>query len=270
MMPAGRHAVITGGSSGIGLALAHRLVRQGWGVVLLARGTGRLAQARTALLTDFPGADVDVRAVDVGDAQALTALAQALIAERGAPQLLVTSAGVARPGAFDQLDAAVFDEAMRVNYFGTLHAVRAWLPAMRAAGRGDIVMLASGAALIGVFGYSAYAPSKFAVRGLAEVLRGELVDSGVAVHLCCPPDTDTPQLADENLTKPAETFAIAGRAGVVSADRVAGDILAGVAAGRFLITTGVEMALLGRLHSLIAPWLFASFDRAVRRVRRTR
>ena len=73
-------------------------------------------------------------------------------------------------------------------------------------------MISSGAALVGVYGYSAYSPSKYAVRGLAEVLRGEFKPDSVNVSIVYPPDTDTPQLAQENKTNPAETFAISGNA----------------------------------------------------------
>ena len=87
--------------------------------------------------------------------------------------------------------------------------------------RGSIVGVSSAAGLVGVFGYTAYAPTKFAVRGFLETLRGELAPYGIHVGCSFPPDTDTPQLADENRYKPKETKAISGTIKPLSAERVA-------------------------------------------------
>jgi len=265
-MSARRHALITGGSSGIGMAAARRLIRQGWRVSLLARDIGRL-QAAAAELRAFPGAAdaVEVFAADVADPQACSESIGAAIVSSGAPQLVLACAGVARPGYFESIPLADFERAMAVNYFGALHTVRAALPSMKARGAGHIGFVSSGAGLIGIFGYSAYAPSKFAVRGLAEVLRAELAPSGIRVSVVYPPDTETPQLAEENRTKPAETRAITAGGGLHSADAVARVMLEGMARGRFVIAPGIAMRLLAAWHSVFAPLLHRHFDRAARR-----
>ena len=79
---------------------------------------------------------------------------------------------------------------MEVDYFGTLHAVRAVVPSMIERRRGHLVLGRRPPALIGVFGYSAYAPAKFAVRGLAETLAAELAPYGIVVACAYPPDTE--------------------------------------------------------------------------------
>ena len=257
-----RHALISGGSSGIGFAVARQLAEQGWRLSLLARGTKRLVAAAESLRA--AGAlSVSWQAVDVRDGAATALAVKALIDIEEVPDLVVTSAGVARPGYFEELASSDFEEAMAINYFGTLHVLRAVLPSQRARGSGHVVLVSSGAGLTGVFGYSAYAPSKFAVRGLAEVLRNELRREGVGVSVVFPPDTDTPQLMAENRTKPAETFAIAGKARVMTAEAVAKAILLGVKRGRFSITPGLEMSLLARWGSVIAPVLHRYFDHVV-------
>ena len=149
---------------------------------------------------------------------------------------------------------------MEINYFGTLYMVRAVLPAMRRRGGGQIVMISSGAGLVGIYGYTAYAPSKFALRGLAETLRGELKPDNIQVSIVYPPDTDTPQLAAENEIKPPETARITGNAQVLSAEAVATATLRGIDRKRFQITPGWEMTLLASLHSLIGPLLQRYFD----------
>lgn len=114
---------------------------------------------------------------------------------------------------------------MATNYFGSLYCIKAALPAMQA--NSHIVLVSSGAGLIGIYGYSAYSPSKFAVRGLAESLRGEL-KVGVGISIIYPPDTDTPQLAEENKTKPPATKLITATAKVWSAEAVAKEIVKGI------------------------------------------
>jgi len=261
-----QHAIITGGSSGIGLALAKSLANSGWNLTLIGRNSERLNQAAQSL--EISNDRLNLQTADVTQADQLTTVINQSIDTLGTPDLLVTSAGLAHPGHFEELSSDIFHQTMEINYFGTLNAVQATAPAMRRAGQGHIVMISSGAALVGVYGYSAYCPSKFAVRGLAEVLRGEFKPDGVKVSIVYPPDTDTPQLEQENQTKPAETFAISGNANTWQAEDVASVILKGIKQNRFSITPGLEMRLLGRLHSLINPLLQFYFDQLVSKVRK--
>jgi 3-dehydrosphinganine reductase len=266
--PAG-HAIVTGGSSGIGLALARLLAREAMDITLIARDETRLAAALATLEDGRKHPFQSFRAIsaDLSDpAEAEQSVATA-IAQLGPPELLVTSAGVARPGYFDELARDVFEEAMRVNYFGTLDAIRAAVPEMRARRRGRVVLISSGAGLVGIYGYTAYAASKFALRGLAEALRAELRPDGVAVSIVYPPDTDTPQLAQENLTKPPQTKAITAQGGLWQPDAVAGEIMRGLRKRRFAITPGRRMTLLYWLAGPIAPVLAWYFDRVAGRAR---
>ena len=118
---------------------------------------------------------------------------------------------------------------------------------------GNILMVSSGAGLIGIFGYTAYSPTKFALRGFAESLHAELRQTKVQVSIVYPPDTETPQLAQENLTKPEETKIMTKTAGVWSADTVAEHMINGIRKGKFAITPGFELTVLYRIGSLITP-----------------
>jgi 3-dehydrosphinganine reductase len=256
-MPA--HALISGGSSGIGLALAARLAARGFDLSLLARDEARLGAARLSLQerASRPDQHVDVYPVDVADWTRTRDAVSAAIAERGPPQLVVASAGMVVPGRFAELPLDVFERTMAVNYFGALHLARATVPAMRQSGGagGRLVFISSGAAFLGFYGYTAYAPSKFAVRGLAEALRNECKPAGIAVSVVYPPDTDTPQLHAENELRPEATRQIAAGSRVLSADVVAERILRGIDRGRFVIAPGFEMTAMAILHSLAAPLL---------------
>src|SRR6059058_1212510 len=238
----GAHAIITGGSSGIGRAVAGRLAGRGARVSLLARRQQLLDEAAADLTA--AGYEVRVRSVDVTDRDAVFAAVGEVTSEAGPCDVLVTSAGSVLPGYFGELPDEVFRETMEVDYFGTLWPIRAVLPAMVERRRGSVIGVSSGAGLVGVFGYSAYSPAKFAVRGLLEVLRCEVAPYGVHVGCVVPPDTDTPQLAYENRFKPPETAAISGAIKPISADRVAASIVAGIDKERFLIASDPQTRLL--------------------------
>jgi len=265
-MIAGGHAVITGGSSGIGLATAHRLAERGTSLSLIARGAERLDEAAAQLRAR--GAVVRTASVDVADQAAVSGALATLVAEGGPCDVLITSAGQARPGRFLELDDEVFRRMIEVDYFGTLHAVRALAPAMARRGQGSIVAVSSGAGLLGIYGYTAYGPAKFAVRGLMEALRTELRPYGVHVACVYPPDVDTPQLAEENQWKPAETAAISGSIKPMSADVVARTIVRAIERGRFAVYPDRGIAVLAGLGPLAAPAVRRLMDRRVRRAQR--
>ncbi len=121
--------------------------------------------------------------------------------------------------------------------------------------------------MLGIYGYSAYGPAKFAVRGLMESLRAELTPRGVHVGVVYPPDVDTPQLAEENRWKPAETRAISGTIKPLSADVVAKAIVRGIERRRFVICPDLSTRTLARLGSVLSPTLNRSFDRKAASVR---
>ncbi|MCC6416107.1 MAG: SDR family oxidoreductase [Opitutaceae bacterium] len=264
-----QHVLITGGSSGIGLALGRQAAAAGARVSLIARDPAKLAAARDHIAAAVPTAAklVTVSADVSVESEILSAL-QTAEQSQGPVDVLITSAGVARPGYFEEVPVSVFERTMAVNYFGTLYPIKAVVPAMRQRRHGAVVLISSGAGLVGLFGYTPYSPSKFALRGLAESLRAELKPAGIAVTIVYPPDTDTPQLAEETLTKPPETKAITAGGGLWTADDVARVTLAALRRGRFAVTPGFQLTLLAWLHSMIAPLLNWSFDRVAARARR--
>lgn len=259
-----RAAFITGGSSGIGLALARRLAARGHPIALFARDTGKLDAAAQELRLAHPNLSVATYVVDVSDVGAATAAFRGAVIELGAPEWAIACAGIAEPGLFLEQPLQAMIDQMETNFGGSLAFAHAVAPGMAAQRSGRLVFVSSGAAFAGIFGYAGYGASKFAVRGLAETLRVELSGKGVVVTLVCPPDTDTPQLAYESARKPPATRAITATGGVWSADAVARTILQGAEAGRFLVAPGWQMTALGYLHSLIGPG-FRAWQRRIAR-----
>jgi 3-dehydrosphinganine reductase len=264
-----RLALITGGSRGIGLAVAKRLAAAGSRVYILARDSERLEAARIEVVAAGGGRESGIIAVDVADEEAVASALSEFLSDVGTPDLVVNSAGVAHPGLFHELDPSVFHWMMDVNYFGTLNVTRAVVPAMIARGSGHLVNVSSIAGFLGVYGYSAYGASKFAVTGLSDVLRAELKPKGIGVSVVFPPDTATEQLAYESQFKPPVTKALSGSAaGVMQPEEVAAAIVRGVARGRYIITPGSEGRVLYGISHMLGKLVYPVMDWQVSRARK--
>ncbi len=253
---AGKKVFVTGGSSGIGLAVARQFAAAGASVWIAARSRGplesALAEVRAAARGE--GGRFGASALDVGDAEAVARVAAEALEGLAGIDIVVNNAGIAGPGYFFDLGPDAFESQMRVNFHGTVHVTRAFLPHLRAQRSGHIANVSSLAGLIGIFGYTAYSASKFAVIGFSDALRQELIPHGIGVSVLCPADTDTPMLAAENKSKPPETGLVAGATSVLSADAVARALLDGIAAGRYVIVPGF-MARLAWFLYRHWPWL---------------
>jgi 3-dehydrosphinganine reductase len=260
------HVLVTGGSSGIGLETARQALARGARVSIVARDTDRLAGALDDLEREVGDRTrVAAEPADVTDRDHLEAAMTLLIAQFGPVDVLVTCAGAARPGHFERLASTIFEEQMALDYFGTLHAIRSVVPSMIERHHGHLLLVSSTAGIIGVYGYSAYSPAKFAVRGLAETLRAELKPHGIVVSCAYPPDTDTPGLARENVEKPEATARISAAVKVRPAASVARAMVRGVERDRLVITADPGTAVLTRAAGMLGPYLRTSFDRHVRR-----
>jgi 3-dehydrosphinganine reductase len=263
-------ALITGGSSGIGLALAKSLAAQGVSLCLLARDQAKLDSAKTALLSLITqdNQTIEIISCDVRDHESLSEHLERWSIEAGVPDLVINSAGVTYPGYFQELDIETFHWLMDVNYFGTVHVLKCLLPKMMQQGSGTIVNISSQAGFLGVFGYSGYSASKYAVRGFTDVLRSEMKPHGIQFHLVYPPDTQTPQLEFETPLKPPETKAIAGKSSLLTAEQVANDILKGVDRGRYVIIPGFEGKIFYRLINLLGNLTYPILDWMVHRAQK--
>jgi 3-dehydrosphinganine reductase len=261
--------VLTGGNSGIGLAAARMLRQAGAHLVLVARNEERLASARDELAgVGANGAQLHTISLDVSDREAVEAAMGDLPLERPV-DVLISNAGITMPGHFLELPIEEFEKQMRTNYFGAVYLTRALLPGMVERGSGHLAYVSSLVGLMGIFGYTAYAPSKFALRGLAEALRSEFKPKQIRVSICYPPDTDTPQHAFEAPHLPEETKAIAGNAKPMSAEAVAAALLQGMAKGCFHIVPGGSTKFADVMYRIFPGLVRSLLDGDVRKAARS-
>ncbi|PRQ06832.1 SDR family oxidoreductase [Enhygromyxa salina] len=236
---ANERVFITGGSSGIGRAMACQLASEGAHVCIVARGQAAIDDtvAQMQTLAAAPTQQLFGLALDIGKREDIFALVDPALERLGGLDVLINNAGITHPASFVDTPDEMFDSIMRVNFFGTVHVTRALLPALIES-RGQIGIVSSLAGVIGIYGYTAYGASKFALRGFAESLRHDLMQHGIDVTVAFPPDTDTPQLQQENLIKPPETHALAGKVVALSAEFVARETLEGLRRRRVYVKPG--------------------------------
>ena len=236
-----RTALVTGGASGIGLALAQALIAAGDHVVVADLD----GNAAAKVVAGFAGpGSAEAVALDVRDGEAVAALVQRVDAEHTL-DLLINNAGIGVGGRFEELTAKHWALQMDVNVMGVVHGCLAAYPLMRARGAGQILNTASMAGLLPAPGLSPYATSKHAVVGLTRSLRAEAAPHGVRVSALCPGWVNTPLLDMDNppelasgLTGGVRKLVPAMRTGKpVPAALVAADALAGLARNRGIIVT---------------------------------
>jgi len=271
----GKNALITGGSSGIGLAIARRLVMEGANVWLLARRQNLLDSAKASLTTlkASPDQQVVTIAADVADFPALLKTLKP-ISDRIVFDFLFNCAGVAEPGDFLLLDLEKFRWQMDINYFGIVNTCRIILPRMLAQKSGYVINIASVVGYLSTPFYSAYGPTKMAVRGLTESLRAEYRNSGVNFCVVYPPDTQTPQLDYENQYKSEILKEAEKGMGVLDPDKVAQITLRGIRAKRFHILPGASNWLMFHASRLLGSTAFilldSEFNQAEARVKKNK
>jgi len=265
-----RSAVVTGGSSGIGLACAKELAAHGYNVALVARDPGRLETAAQAVREVSASREVRVawRSADLSCWEP-TRDAFASLAEEGfAPDVLVNSAGVIIPGEFVSMTAEEFASNVDHGFWSVVHPCRAVVPGMVERAKGHIVNVSSGAGFLGYYGYTSYSAAKYAVMGFTEALRCEMKPEGVRVSIVCPPDTETPGLALEHTLRPHETHVISGKVKPISADQVARGVMKAIERDRYLVIPDATLSFYFRLKGLLPEVFYAIVDGDVRKARR--
>jgi NAD(P)-dependent dehydrogenase (short-subunit alcohol dehydrogenase family) len=179
-----RTAVVTGAASGIGRALAGALARRRCHLALADVNEAGLE--RTAELVATPGLCVSCHRLDVAEAEAVANFPTEVLAHHSGVDLLFNNAGVALGGTFEQVSDDDFEWLFGINFRGMVRMTRAFLPMLKASAEARLVYLSSAFGLIGPAGQTAYAASKFAIRGFADALRHELEGSQIGVTVVHP------------------------------------------------------------------------------------
>jgi NAD(P)-dependent dehydrogenase (short-subunit alcohol dehydrogenase family) len=181
---AGQHAVVTGGGSGIGAAIATTMSEAGSRVTLMGRNAGKLEAKAAELGTDFQVADVT-------DRDQVAAAFVAAAKQNDTVTILVNNAGAAAAAPFGKMDDELWDSLLAVNLTGVYNCTKAAINAMAEAGSGRVVNIASTAAMTGYAYVSAYCAAKHGVVGLTRSLALEYAKKGVTVNAVCPGYTNT-------------------------------------------------------------------------------
>lgn len=247
----GRHVFITGGSSGIGLAMAHQAATEGARVTILARNLDKLEEAKQSIRLST-GIDVAISSADVRDFEAL----KKAIEEAGPIDVLICNQGVSVPQKLEEQTLEEVKFMIDVNLMGTFNLVKAALPGMKnrsERGPASIAIISSQAGQVGIYGYTAYSASKFGLKGLAEALQQEVIADNIHVSLIFPPDTDTPGFLEENKRKPQLTSIISASSGTMKANEVAEKALNGIKSGSFIVPCNFEGFLLAIATAGLSP-----------------
>ena len=268
----GRCAIVTGGSMGIGKAIAEQLAERGAHIFLIARREEPLKNALSELRAKTT--DTSQRfgffSADVSDSSAVEEAVKAAEMECGPPVVLINSAGFPRAGYIERLPISDMEDEINVNYLGTVYTVKQVIKGMMERREGWILNISSLAGLKGIFGYAGYSGSKFAVIGFSEALRSELRPHGVKVSVLCPPDVETERVKNDTRKKPLEMMKISEGAKRMQPDDVARAAINGMVKGSFMIIPGVSGKLL-YIANRIAPWLVdASLNRTIDKARKER
>ncbi|WP_327110186.1 SDR family oxidoreductase [Nocardia sp. NBC_01730] len=243
----GAKVLVTGAASGIGRATAQAAAGAGAELVLTDLDAAGLEET-VADIRKSGGVVAVAEALDITDYDAVTAFAEQVHAELGSLDVVMNVAGTSAWGTVENLEHRHWRRMVEVNLMGPIHVIENFVPPMVRAGRGGaLVNVSSAAGLLALPWHAAYSASKYGIRGVSEVLRFDLAQHGITVHLVVPGAVNTPlvrsvELVGVNREDPKIkrlTATFAGHA--VAPERVATAILRGIERNRFLVYTSFDI-----------------------------
>lgn len=265
---AGKKVMITGGSQGIGLAVAKDVVRLGGSVYIIAIDGLAQAEKGIELLRVNQNQFVETILCDTTDRNTLEPLIREIIEQRGVPDYLFNFVGYAYAQYVENLCVDDFKRNMNVNYYGQLVPTLIILPYFLKDGRGGHISFTSSVlGCFGIMGYATYVPTKHALVGLAEVLRNELKPFSIKISILYPPDTRTPGFERENRTKPPECALLSEKAELIEPEDVAEKFILGILNNRFQILPG-KARLYWRLFRYVPGLVRILMDREYAKARK--
>ena len=265
----GKWALISGGSKGIGKATAQIFVQLGGNICIVARTleTLNIAAEEIKTLKVDKNQLVKVISCDMSNMEQVERLFKGHFKEFGVPDYSFNFVGISYPNYTDKLTIEDYKLHMDTNFFGQLNSILTVLPYYMERKEGHFINMSSIAGYIGLMGYAAYTPTKFAIVGLSEVLRNEYKAYNIKVSIVYPPDTDTFGLHEEAKTRPEELNIIAERGGLMQPDEVAEIIIKGVLKEKLYIHAG-SSKVYWRIMRLFPKLVHKFSDSDVRKARK--
>lgn len=241
-----RHVLVVGGTEGLGLELARLAVRAGAHVGIIARREERLKTVCAFLENDKCNKAQKIlwQSADVTNNEQLVRASENILQGfEGVIDFLINSAGIAIPGYLEDLTSSQLTQMMDVNFSGSVSSCKWVLPFMKKQRRGHIINVTSVAGFIGLFGYTGYCGSKFALQGFSEALKREVEPWNIRVSIVCPPNMNTPGFVEENKTKPQEVLKIESKAKLMEPAIVAKDVWKKIGKNKEIILSNFESSL---------------------------
>jgi len=261
---AGKTAVITGAASGIGRALAVQLNQAGVHLALGDIDQNNLSETQGLLRRD---SKISLHEVDVADRESMGRFASEVMSAHGSVDILVNNAGITlTPTIFDDISEADFEKVINVNMWGVYLGIREFMPHLRSRPEAKIVNMSSLAGLVGLYGYTPYAMSKFAIRGLTESLQSELSGTNVSLLIVHPGGVKTniirnaPDLASDQQRQ--EAHMEFSRFAMISPEAAAGKIISAITKNKRQLVFGIDARIVTFIRGLF-PGRFPSIVNAI-------
>ncbi len=253
--------VITGGSSGIGFAVAKEFAKQKAKVILIARDKEKLMLATDELKKSYDNIHTEFFIGDVSVKSQIASVINEIGNKYHQIDVLINCAGIITCGWFADQPVDDLEKSVCVNYLGSVYTSKAAWPWLKKA-KGQLSFVSSVAGYMGLIGYSSYAPTKFALSGLAECLNMEAKKDYIRISIIYPPDTDTPLLKYERAHTLPESIALSKSIKVISPEKVALVYIRGLQKNKFEIYCDFNSRML-RAFKNNFPGLYNFFTRQV-------
>jgi 3-dehydrosphinganine reductase len=260
--------LITGASSGIGLSLAKEYASRGCELFIIARSLDKLMNAKIEITNEFPQSTVHIFSADVSSELEIKNTIKEIKTLTPFLDIVICNAGVLQCGRFDSIIPSDSHKVFDINYWGMFYTAYYSLPLLKSKTGSSIAFVSSVAGYTGLYGYTHYAPSKFAIAGLAECLRMELKDYSIHVTVIYPPDTETPMLEYERKNTLPECMALSRGAGSISAKAAALRITNVIRKQVFECYFNYETRFIRVLKGLSPSLYFKLVDRIIQKHRR--
>ena len=258
-----------GSSTGMGRETAKLFVQIGGSVLMVARRQNILEEAAEEIKQYISNESqfVEILSCDATDMEKLRSLLEEFIKNHVVPDYLFNLVGRAIPGYIEEYTLDDFKENMNTNYYGQLVPTLIILPYLMKEKKGHIIYFSSILGYMGMMGYGAYVPTKFAIVGLAEALRNELKPHNIKVSIIYPPDTNTPGLSTEKEGKPPECVIMSETGGLLEPNEVAEYIINKVMENKFHISPGRAKSIryINRIFPKLVRWFM---DRDYRKAKK--